>query len=74
LSFPPGSTILIPSAMIFHSNISIAAKGETLYFFTQYTTGSLFRWVQHRFQSEEEYFDSLTPEEAEREQAEGLER
>ncbi|KAJ7216259.1 hypothetical protein C8J57DRAFT_1096151 [Mycena rebaudengoi] len=74
IEFPPGSTILIPSAAIFHSNIPIAAKGETWYSFTQYTAGGLFRWVQHGFQSEEEYFDSLTPEEVEREQAEGLER
>ncbi|KAJ7271608.1 hypothetical protein C8J57DRAFT_1435286 [Mycena rebaudengoi] len=65
---------LVIDAAIFHSNIPIAAKGETWYLFTQYTAGGLFCWVQHGFQLEEEYFDSLTPEEAKWERAEGQER
>ncbi|KAJ6475014.1 hypothetical protein C8R47DRAFT_1076083 [Mycena vitilis] len=39
LEFPPGTTILIPSAAIFHSNIPIS-KGEHRYSFTQYTAGA----------------------------------
>ncbi|KAF8202577.1 hypothetical protein K438DRAFT_2102006, partial [Mycena galopus ATCC 62051] len=54
LKFPPGATILIPSASIFHSNIPIA-EGERRYSFTQYTAGGLFRWVEHEFQTEEEF-------------------
>ncbi|KAJ7432671.1 hypothetical protein B0H11DRAFT_1940164 [Mycena galericulata] len=73
LEFPPGSTILIPSAAIFHSNIPIAT-GERRYSFTQYTAGGLFRWVEHGFQSEEAYFASLTPEEQRSEREAGRER
>ena len=73
LEFPPGTTILIPSAAIFHSNIPIAA-GERRYSFTQYTAGGLFRWVERGFKSEEEYFGTLTKEEQREERALGLER
>ena len=44
IEFPPGSTILIPSAIITHSNVPIQA-GEKRYSVTQYATGVLFRWV-----------------------------
>lgn len=54
IEFPPGSTILIPSACIRHSNVSIQ-EGETRYSFTQYAAGGLFRWVDHGFQSEKVY-------------------
>ncbi|KAJ7285531.1 hypothetical protein C8J57DRAFT_1431292 [Mycena rebaudengoi] len=73
LEFPPGTTILIPSAAIFHSNIPIS-KHETRYSFTQYTAGGLFRWVTHAFQSEEAYLASLSAEELQREKEERLER
>lgn len=43
--FPPGSTILIPSAAITHGNLPIQ-PGESRYSFTQYASGSLFSWVQ----------------------------
>ncbi|KAJ7266114.1 hypothetical protein C8J57DRAFT_1511056 [Mycena rebaudengoi] len=69
LEFPPGTTILIPSAAIFHSNIPIGLH-EKRYSFTQYTAGALFRWITHGFQSEQEYRDSLSPEELEREKEE----
>ncbi|KAJ6552424.1 hypothetical protein DFH09DRAFT_1319176 [Mycena vulgaris] len=73
LEFPPGTTILIPSAALFHSNIPIS-DGERRYSFTQYTAGGLFRWVEHGFQSEESYFESLSPEDAARERAEAKAR
>ncbi|KAJ6601958.1 hypothetical protein DFH09DRAFT_1069503 [Mycena vulgaris] len=73
LKFPPGTTILIPSAALFHSNIPIS-DGEQRYSFTQYTAGGLFRWVEHGFQSEESYFESLSPEDAARERAEAKAR
>jgi hypothetical protein len=73
LEFPPGCTILIPSAAIFHSNIPIA-QGERRYSFTQYTAGGLFRWVEHGFQSEEEYFATLSAEGKKEERRLGLER
>ncbi|KIM74031.1 hypothetical protein PILCRDRAFT_80479 [Piloderma croceum F 1598] len=54
IEFPPGSTILIPSGAIRHSNIAIR-RGETRYSFTQYTAGGLFRWVDHGYQTETSY-------------------
>lgn len=62
IEFPPGSTILIPSATLRHSNTTIA-KGETRYSFTQYSAGGLFRWVDQGFQKSPQYWGSLTPEE-----------
>ncbi|KAJ7025053.1 hypothetical protein C8F04DRAFT_1269659 [Mycena alexandri] len=51
IRFPPGSTILIPSAILRHSNVTIAA-GERRYSFTQYTAAGLFRWVDNGFRTE----------------------
>lgn len=59
VEFPPGSTALIPSAMLRHSNTSIQ-DGERRYSFTQYTPGGLFRWVEHGFRGEEAFKRSLT--------------
>jgi len=61
IEFPPGSTILLPSAIFTHSNTSIS-KGETRYSFTQYAAGALFRWVDHDFQKAEDFRASRTPE------------
>ncbi|KAF7345129.1 hypothetical protein MSAN_01888900 [Mycena sanguinolenta] len=46
--FPPGSTILIPSAILHHSNTSVQAH-ETQFSFTQFTPAALFHWVYSRF-------------------------
>lgn len=62
IEFPPGSTILIPSAIIKHSNTKIF-EGETRYSFTQFAAGGLFRWVDNKFQTLATYRDSLTKEE-----------
>ncbi|KAF4584794.1 hypothetical protein EYR38_002025 [Pleurotus pulmonarius] len=48
IRFPPGSTLLIPSALIRHSNTSIGA-GERRYSVAQYSAGGLFRWVDNGF-------------------------
>ncbi|OSD07574.1 hypothetical protein PYCCODRAFT_1358578 [Trametes coccinea BRFM310] len=50
VEFPPGSTILIPSAILTHSNTNIALD-ERRYSLTQYSAGGLFRWVACGFQS-----------------------
>ncbi|KAL1738928.1 hypothetical protein HDZ31DRAFT_50230, partial [Schizophyllum fasciatum] len=62
IRFPPGSTVLIPSAIINHSN-TIIAEGETRYSITQYTSGSLFRWVEHGLQLDEKFYAGLSEEE-----------
>ncbi|KAK1221456.1 hypothetical protein PQX77_015736 [Marasmius sp. AFHP31] len=44
LQFPPGSTVLLPSASIALGNVPVA-DNETRTLFTQYTAGGLLRWV-----------------------------
>lgn len=58
IEFPPGSTFMIPSAVIQHSNVPIQ-KGEECFSFIQYSAGGLFRWVDHGFQKEDEYYFKL---------------
>ncbi|THV00197.1 hypothetical protein K435DRAFT_657536, partial [Dendrothele bispora CBS 962.96] len=68
IRFPPGSTILIPSALITHSNIPVQ-KGETRYSFVQYSAAGLFRWVYNGFKTDAEWESTSTPgERAQREQ------
>lgn len=59
IEFPPGSTILIPSAALRHSNTAIQ-QGETRYSFTQYTAGGLFRWVDQGYQTTRSYKAKLS--------------
>lgn len=54
VEFPPGSTILIPSAIFRHSNLPIGEDGVR-YSFTQYSAGGLFRWVSNGFRSQKEF-------------------
>ncbi|KAF7345127.1 hypothetical protein MSAN_01888700 [Mycena sanguinolenta] len=54
IRFPPGSTILIPSAIIRHSNAPVRPH-ETRSSFTQYTAGGLFRWVRNGFMRDEDF-------------------
>ncbi|KAL1711658.1 hypothetical protein EV715DRAFT_268416 [Schizophyllum commune] len=68
IRFPPGSTIIIPSAIIRHSNTRIA-EHEHRYSVTQYTAGAIFRWVEHGFQLDERYYASLTKAQARKEKA-----
>ncbi|KAL0954276.1 hypothetical protein HGRIS_005404 [Hohenbuehelia grisea] len=57
IRFPPRSTIVIPSAILRHSNIAIR-EHETRYSFTQYTAAGLFRWVHNGFQSDKSFLSS----------------
>jgi hypothetical protein len=61
VEFPPGSTILVPSAAIAHSNVPIGRR-ETRYSFTQFSAGGLFRWVEQDFQCTNAYMSKLTNE------------
>ncbi|KAJ6514875.1 hypothetical protein C8R47DRAFT_1063654 [Mycena vitilis] len=51
IRFPPGCSILIPSAILRHSNVSIQ-QGETRYSFTQYTAAGIFRYVYNGFRTD----------------------
>ncbi|KAK1217404.1 hypothetical protein PQX77_019944 [Marasmius sp. AFHP31] len=57
IDFPPGSTVLIPSAVITHSNTRIA-EGDERTSFTQYTAGAIFRWVDNGGMTDGELRDS----------------
>ncbi|THV03575.1 hypothetical protein K435DRAFT_650968 [Dendrothele bispora CBS 962.96] len=59
IRFPPGSTILIPSALITHSNVPIQ-EGETRYSFVQYSAAGLFRWVYNGFKSDVDFEATAT--------------
>lgn len=59
VEFPAGATILLPSAVLRHSNTAIQS-GERRYSFTEYSSGGLFRWAEHGFRSEVKYMASLS--------------
>ncbi|KAJ7936819.1 hypothetical protein B0H13DRAFT_2303135 [Mycena leptocephala] len=73
IRFPPGSTILIPSALLRHSNIAIQ-QGETRYSFTQYTAGGLFRWVYNGNRADKTFYENATPEQVQQREASRAER
>lgn len=50
IQFPPGATILLPSATIRHANTAIN-PGESCMSTAQYAAGGLFRWKAYGFQS-----------------------
>ncbi|KAJ3925557.1 MAG: hypothetical protein NXY57DRAFT_906916, partial [Lentinula lateritia] len=54
LEFPPGATILLPLALIRHSNLP-TAPGETRISVTQYTAGGVRRWLEYGGRTEEEF-------------------
>ncbi|KAJ7933004.1 hypothetical protein B0H13DRAFT_2262975 [Mycena leptocephala] len=62
IRFPPGSTVLIPSAIIRHSNVPVGAH-KRRYSFTQYTVGGLFRWIRNGYRTDEGFEQSATPAE-----------
>jgi hypothetical protein len=59
--FPPGCSILIPSAVVTHSNTPIQ-DGEERFSLIQHSAGSLFRWVANNFQTDLSWRASATAE------------
>jgi hypothetical protein len=57
VEFPPGSTILIPSATLTHSNTAVCSQ-ESRLSLTQYSAGGLFRWVDNGCRTEGELKES----------------
>ncbi|KAI1783077.1 hypothetical protein LXA43DRAFT_904329 [Ganoderma leucocontextum] len=56
IEFPPGSTILIPSALLKHSNICLHdTSNEFRHSFVQYSVGGIFRWVECGHQSQKDF-------------------
>lgn len=60
--FPPGATLLFPSALITHSNIPIGAH-ETRHSIIQYSAGGLFRWKYNGWCSDKAFLAKATKEE-----------
>ncbi|KAJ3841771.1 hypothetical protein F5878DRAFT_531028 [Lentinula raphanica] len=60
LEFPPGSVILIPSALIEHSNISVLS-GEIRSSITFYSAAGLFRWCHNGFMSDKDFASRASP-------------
>lgn len=60
IRFPPGSTVLIPSAVLAHSNVPVPA-GQRRYSLTQYTAGGLMRWCEYGRQKLTEWEEKATP-------------
>lgn len=59
IRFPSGGTILIPSAMVRHSNASVGMN-ETRYSVTQYSAGGLFRWVENGFVTDAKWLEGAS--------------
>lgn len=59
IRFPPGSTILLPSALLTHSNIPIQ-NGEVHYSIVQYASAGLFCWVYNSFMSNKDFMAKAT--------------
>jgi hypothetical protein len=71
IRFPRGSCIIIPSAMIRHSNASVG-NSETRYSIAQYSASGLFRWVENGFMTDKDWLaqasmaDRVSREEAQK--------
>ena len=65
VKFPPGSTILLPSALLVHSNTSIQ-PGETRSSIVQYAAGGLFRWAERGFMTEKKWVSQANKEDCQR--------
>jgi hypothetical protein len=61
IEFPTASTILLPSALLRHSN-TLIQPGETRYSITQYTAGALFRWADNGMKCDWERLAELDDE------------
>lgn len=59
IRFPPGSTILIPSALFCHSNTAIQPE-EKRHSIVQYAAGGLARWVDYDQMTEVEWHAQAT--------------
>ncbi|KAJ6487276.1 hypothetical protein C8R47DRAFT_1072325 [Mycena vitilis] len=75
IRFPPGSTIIIPSAILRHSNVKIR-PWETRYSFTQFTPAGIFRFMYNgcRTDKDVELSTTTTREEFERRRQDRMKR
>jgi hypothetical protein len=62
IDFPASATVLLPSALITHSNTAIE-QHETRFSIVQYASGGLFRWVKNGFMSNSSWYEKASDEE-----------
>ncbi|KAJ7709333.1 hypothetical protein B0H16DRAFT_1344499, partial [Mycena metata] len=67
IRFPPGSTIVLPSAILRHSNLKIGLN-ETRFLFTQFTPAGIFRWVYNDFRTDKDINAARSTTQAEHDQ------
>lgn len=71
IDFPAGSTALIPSALVLHSNTSIGDE-ETRFSIVQYAAGGLFRWVNNGLMTDKQKQEGMVVDEQEEELEAGV--
>ncbi|KIP01616.1 hypothetical protein PHLGIDRAFT_43488, partial [Phlebiopsis gigantea 11061_1 CR5-6] len=54
VGFPPGSTVLIPSAIVTHGNTP-TQEHERRSSLVSYTSGGLFRWVEYGHRTRKQF-------------------
>jgi len=62
LQFPPGSTVLIMSSLLFHSSLAVG-PGEERSVMTQYCPEGLVRYVNNGMKTDKEMCEGMTDEE-----------
>ncbi|KAF9024779.1 hypothetical protein BDP27DRAFT_1248594, partial [Rhodocollybia butyracea] len=73
IHFPPGSTILFPSALLTHSNIPVSPD-KTRYSIVQYSAGGLFRWRCNGWCSDKTWYARASREQKEKREQEQARR
>ncbi|KAJ7619488.1 hypothetical protein FB45DRAFT_755230 [Roridomyces roridus] len=68
IHFPAGCSVLIPSAVVTHSNTPIQ-DGEERFSIIQYSAGGLFRWAANGFKSDLAWAATATEEDLARREA-----
>ncbi|TRM57178.1 hypothetical protein BD626DRAFT_412510, partial [Schizophyllum amplum] len=68
IEFPPGSTIIVPSSVLTHSNVAIG-RHERRFSITQYTAGGLIQWLDQGCRKKDVFWASLSRKERCREEA-----
>jgi hypothetical protein len=59
IEMPPGCTVLLPSAIIKHSNTSLKGRHERRYSVAQFSAAGLFRWESEGRQPDYAYHKTL---------------
>ncbi|KAF9025706.1 hypothetical protein BDZ89DRAFT_953564, partial [Hymenopellis radicata] len=66
IRFPPGSSILLPSALLTHSNIDICQDEERMSV-VHFSAGGLFRYVHNGCMTDKEFISDIWPNMSEEE-------